>query len=43
MYLIPRSHLSNRSPVLFSEVAASAAPAEDDPYKDYVVPDDLKW
>jgi uncharacterized protein YaiL (DUF2058 family) len=23
--------------------SASAAPAEDDPYKDYVVPDDLKW
>lgn len=22
---------------------ASAAPAEDDPYKDFVVPDDLKW
>jgi uncharacterized protein len=22
---------------------ASEAPAEDDPYKDYVVPDDLKW
>ena len=23
--------------------AASAPPSEDDPYKDYVVPDDLKW
>jgi len=31
MYLIPRSHLSNRSPVLFSEVAASAAPADSTP------------
>jgi hypothetical protein len=22
---------------------AANAPSEDDPYKDYVVPDDLKW
>ncbi|HTJ15459.1 MAG TPA: DUF2058 family protein [Steroidobacteraceae bacterium] len=29
--------------VVSLQESASAAPAEDDPYKDYVVPDDLKW
>jgi uncharacterized protein len=29
--------------VIALQAAASAPPSEDDPYKDYVVPDDLKW
>ena len=29
--------------VISLQDSASDAPAEDDPYKDYVVPDDLKW
>ena len=29
--------------VISLQDAADKAPAEDDPYKDYVVPDDLKW
>lgn len=29
--------------VIALQDAAEGAPAEDDPYKDYVVPDDLKW
>jgi uncharacterized protein len=29
--------------VIVLQDAAAGAPAEDDPYKDYVVPDDLKW
>jgi uncharacterized protein YaiL (DUF2058 family) len=29
--------------VISLQDSASAAPSEDDPYKDYVVPDDLKW
>ncbi len=29
--------------VIALQDSAAGAPAEDDPYKDYVVPDDLKW
>jgi uncharacterized protein len=29
--------------VIVLQDSAGAAPPEDDPYKDYVVPDDLKW
>jgi uncharacterized protein len=29
--------------VIVLQDSAGAAPSEDDPYKDYVVPDDLKW
>jgi uncharacterized protein len=29
--------------VISLQDSAGSAPAEDDPYKDYVVPDDLKW
>lgn len=29
--------------VISLQESASATPSEDDPYKDYVVPDDLKW
>ena len=29
--------------VIRLQAAASEPPSEDDPYKDYVVPDDLKW
>jgi uncharacterized protein len=29
--------------VIVLQDSAGGAPSEDDPYKDYVVPDDLKW
>jgi uncharacterized protein YaiL (DUF2058 family) len=32
-----------RAVVTLSPAPAESAPAEDDPYKDFVVPDDLKW
>jgi uncharacterized protein YaiL (DUF2058 family) len=32
-----------RAVVALNQKAQTPAPAEDDPYKDFVVPDDLKW
>ncbi len=39
------AQVRERHPTAVIELGASepAAPAEDDPYKDFVVPDDLKW
>ena len=32
-----------RAVVSLGSASEQTAPAEDDPYKDFVVPDDLKW
>ncbi len=34
---------TTRAPSLLCRMRPSEPPSEDDPYKDYVVPDDLKW